>query len=250
MHRCAGAAADVVESRTAYTVVAEDLKRQILNGALSPGTRLPSDGDLRETYGVGQSTIREALRTLASEHLVRSVRGVNGGSFVTIPTVGHLGSQLEVGVTLLASADSISLDNLMEIRHITEVPAVGYAASRRTGEDIENLRSSDPSLNSEKSSFTDHSTFHQRIVEAAHNPLLEVVTIPLFNAIQNVVGEANAAKNIGESVSDDHSAIFDAIVRGDSMSAMALMRTHLDSVSAYYRSLEMLSSAQGGPGAE
>lgn len=227
----------MVESRTAYAVVAEDLKQQILNGKLSPGSRLPIDADLREIYGVGQSTIREALRTLSSEHLVRSVRGVNGGSFVTIPTVGNLGSQLEVGVTLLASAESISLDNLMEIRHITEVPAAGYAASRRTDDDLDNLRSSDPSLNSEESSFPKHSMFHQRIVEASHNPLLEVVTIPLFNALQNIVGDANAAKYIGGTVSDDHSAIFDAIARRDAMAAMSLMRTHLDTISAYYKSL-------------
>ncbi|MFP3359524.1 FCD domain-containing protein, partial [Planococcus sp. SIMBA_143] len=59
---------------------------------------------------------------------------------------------------------------------------------------------------------------------------------PLFNALQNIVGEANAAANIGTSVSHDHSALFDAIVRRDSMAAMSLMRQHLDSVSEYYRS--------------
>lgn len=226
----------MVESKTAYAVVAEKIRRNILDGTFAPGSRLPSDADLRETYAVGQSTIREALRTLSSEHLVKSVRGVNGGTFVTIPTVGHLGSQLEVGVTLLATSDSISIDDLMEIRHITEVPAAGYAASRRTDDDLEKLRNSDPSLRSEESSFSSHSTFHQQIVEAAHNPLLEVVTIPLFNALQNIVGEANAAANIGTSVSHDHSALFDAIVRRDSMAAMSLMRQHLDSVSEYYRS--------------
>lgn len=188
---------------------------------------------------MGQSTIREALRTLASEHLVKSVRGVNGGTFVTTPTVGHLGSQLELGVTLLASTESISIDNLMEIRHITEVPAAGYAASRRSDDDLDKLRSSDPSLHSEESSFSSHSTFHQQIVEAAHNPLLEVVTIPLFNALQNIVGEANAATNIGTSVSHDHSGLFDAITQRNSMAAMALMRQHLDTVSEYYRSLEL-----------
>lgn len=228
----------MVESKTAYSVVAAELRRQILDGTFIPGSRLPSDGQLRETFAVGQSTIREALRTLSSEHLVRSVRGVNGGTFVTIPTVGHLGSQLEIGVTLLASADSISIDNLMEIRHITEVPAVGFAASRRTDEDLERLRNSDPSLRSEESSFSSHSTFHQQIVEASHNPLLEVVTIPLFNALQNVVGDANAAANIGSTVSHDHSALFEAIVDRDSMAAMTLMRRHLDTVSAYYQSFD------------
>ncbi|MFC3242253.1 winged helix-turn-helix domain-containing protein [Gordonia humi] len=73
------AESDSADRRPAYAVVADGLRDRILAGDLKPGTRLPVDADLRAEFGVGQSTVREAIRTLASENLVRTVRGATGG---------------------------------------------------------------------------------------------------------------------------------------------------------------------------
>nr|WP_231896074.1 winged helix-turn-helix domain-containing protein [Gordonia sp. LAM0048] len=65
--------------------MADALRVRILAGELTPGTRLPPDTELRAEFGVGQSTVREAIRSLASENLVHTTRGVTGGTFLLRP---------------------------------------------------------------------------------------------------------------------------------------------------------------------
>ena len=65
--------------RPAYRQVADELRTQILAGALPAGTRLPNEAELGRAFGVSRSTAREALRVLSSQHLVETHRGVQGG---------------------------------------------------------------------------------------------------------------------------------------------------------------------------
>ncbi|WP_326687486.1 GntR family transcriptional regulator [Streptomyces sp. NBC_01795] len=61
--------------------VARILGREIRGGALRAGSRLPGEHALTERFSVSRSTVREALRTLADEGLVRTHPGI--GSFVS-----------------------------------------------------------------------------------------------------------------------------------------------------------------------
>lgn len=67
--------------------VAEQLRRQILSdigtGALTPGSRLGSERELAEHYGVSRATLRQVLAALAEAGLVRRVAGRAGGTFVS-----------------------------------------------------------------------------------------------------------------------------------------------------------------------
>ena len=58
-----------------YLAIAEDLRRQIVSGALAPGTVLPSESDLSGSYGVSRVTVRKALDVLRDEGLVASRQG-------------------------------------------------------------------------------------------------------------------------------------------------------------------------------
>src|ERR1700733_7260276 len=75
-------------SRSGYStwrLIAEELRRDIVGGAQAPGTRLPSEGELAERFGVHRNTVRQAVAALAAEHLVVSRRG--SGTFVAEHTV-------------------------------------------------------------------------------------------------------------------------------------------------------------------
>ena len=128
------------KSGPAYAVLAARLRERILSGDLQPGERLPGDAELTAEFGVGRSTIREALRSLASQNLIHTTRGVTGGSFVATPSVGHISEHLETGVALMTAAETVTVDQLMEVRNLMEVPAAGLAAFRRTEEDLAQLR--------------------------------------------------------------------------------------------------------------
>jgi GntR family transcriptional repressor for pyruvate dehydrogenase complex len=71
--------------RPAYRQVADELRNQIVAGLLPAGHRLPNEAELSRAFGVSRSTVREALRVLTSQHLIETLRGVRGGSFVAAP---------------------------------------------------------------------------------------------------------------------------------------------------------------------
>lgn len=61
--------------RPAYLQVADDLRASIFQGRFTPGTRLPSYGTLMKQYGVSITVIRNAIRELGTESLVRTHQG-------------------------------------------------------------------------------------------------------------------------------------------------------------------------------
>ncbi|WP_136610670.1 phosphonate metabolism transcriptional regulator PhnF [Sinomonas albida] len=68
-----------------WRLIAEELRRQIVDGASAPGTKLPSENDLAERFGVHRNTVRQAIAALTAEQLVVSRRG--SGTFVADHTV-------------------------------------------------------------------------------------------------------------------------------------------------------------------
>jgi len=65
----------------AYQRIAADFRARIMSGALSPGEMLPSESELRETYGVSNTVVRNAILILKAEGLVTGRQG--SGVFVT-----------------------------------------------------------------------------------------------------------------------------------------------------------------------
>src|SRR5437773_12556446 len=76
--------------REAFGQVADQLRDLIASGALLPGQRLPTEVELGAEFGVSRATVREALRLLAAHNLIRTAKGVGGGSYVNVPTVAHV----------------------------------------------------------------------------------------------------------------------------------------------------------------
>lgn len=74
-----------------YRQLARLLRDRINAGEYAPGQRLPSEGRLGQIYGYGRTTVREALRVLKAEGIVRTVTGsgsyVRGGQEVTMVRV-------------------------------------------------------------------------------------------------------------------------------------------------------------------
>ncbi|WP_409469039.1 GntR family transcriptional regulator [Streptomyces sp. HC307] len=63
-----------------YRQIADDLRRQIEDGTIPPGRRIPSMVELEQTYGVARDTLRKATQVLKDEGLVETVTGM--GIFV------------------------------------------------------------------------------------------------------------------------------------------------------------------------
>src|SRR3954468_11719481 len=103
----AGARAALAVSRLqpAYQQVADQLRALIISGELVAGDRLPPEGELGASFGVSRSTVREALRSLASQGLIETTRGTTGGTFVTRIKPAAVTSYLETSIGLMSGTE-------------------------------------------------------------------------------------------------------------------------------------------------
>jgi GntR family transcriptional regulator, phosphonate transport system regulatory protein len=70
---------------SAWRLIAEELRQEIIGGKRAPGAKLPSEGELAHRFGVHRNTVRQAVAALAADHLIVSRRG--SGTFVAEHTV-------------------------------------------------------------------------------------------------------------------------------------------------------------------
>jgi len=216
-------------SRPAYESVAARLREQILGGELAPGDRLPTEPELSARYGVSRSTVREALRVLSSQNLVETTRGVSGGSFVVHPRAEHVRDYLEVTLGLLAVGEQVSVEALLEVRDLLEVPAAGLAAQRATPAQIEDMRATllDPGTVESARMHECNHRFHALLVAAAGNPLLEVVAQPVFRTLVTRFARGEAEQEFWSAIVQDHEHILAAVEAGEPEQAQKLTREHL-----------------------
>jgi DNA-binding FadR family transcriptional regulator len=173
--------------------------------------------------------VREALRLLASQHLIITTRGVAGGSFVVHPSPAQLSETIATGLSLMQASSLVRLEDIIEARAMVEVPVTGLAARRRTAEDLEALRATlfDPGAAEFDTMMVAHPRFHAAIADACGNPLLTLVTKPLHS----VANFRDALLRFGPAfwvdVDRDHRAILAAVLSGDSAEAEAAAALHL-----------------------
>src|SRR5579859_6660669 len=122
----------VLKRETLADRLLTQLRRQILSGALAPGQRLPSEQDLSLAFGVGRTTVREALGGLIASGFAARQRN-------RLVVTGHawLGTE-DVNFATLAA--SISVRAVYETRKLFEVKAVELAAELWTRDDLADLR--------------------------------------------------------------------------------------------------------------
>ena len=228
------------DTNPAYSRVANELRRLILDGELIPGEQLPVEADLAERFGVSRSTVREALRSLTTQNLAVTVRGVSGGTFVSRPDPDQVSDSLTTGLGFLTVAEELTVAELMQARELLEVPAAGSAARNRTAEQLERILGSLPARpgSDVAPTFDVNRGFHIRIVEAAGNRLLEVMTRPIFYVLQTRFLRDAAPKLFWRQVDTEHRRIADAIERGDPEVAAAEMAEHLAHLHATYTKID------------
>lgn len=216
----------------AYQVLADALRARILAGELRPGEKLPVEPELSAQYGVSRSTAREALRVLASQNLITTMRGVSGGSFVAHPNPEQISGYLQASLRLLAKADDLSFAQLAEARDMLEVPAAGLAAKRRTPVQLEQLRGTlfESATTSAAQAVELNKEFHYVLMRATGSPLVEVLTRPVFDVIYEQVITFDAPPDYWPSLEGDHEAIFAAVAAQDAISAREATRLHLAKV--------------------
>ncbi|HEV7973137.1 FadR/GntR family transcriptional regulator [Amycolatopsis sp.] len=196
------------------------LRTAIESGTYEVGDKLPSETALSEELEVSRSVIREALRGLQALGLTESKTGK--GTFVTA-----------TGPAENPIFGPYSARDLFEVRRHVEIPAAGYAARRRTADDLDLLAHLLERMHRE----TDNtawvaldSLFHITVAQASGNPVFGKVIEEIRDALAKQSSFLNQLGDRRERSDNEHRRILTAIADGSEHEAVAAMSAHLDHV--------------------
>jgi DNA-binding FadR family transcriptional regulator len=217
---------------TAYQLLAEDIRADITSGRLRPGDRLPTEPQLCMRSGLSRSTVREALRLLASQHLIVTTRGVTGGSFVAHPSPHQLAETLSTGVSMLLNTATVSVTELLEVRGMLEVPLAGFAATGRTDEHLATIEAAmfDPHRDTLDEMLAANREFHRAVANATGNALLELMAVPLYRVTneRQLVRDTPTPPDFWVCLDSHHRQILRCIAARDADGARAAAAVHVD----------------------
>ncbi len=176
----------ILDGRPSYTVlsaprqIAAAIKREILEGTLKPGDRLPSESRLAELFGVSRPTVRAALQELSSAGTVVVQRGRGGGYRVSAFSLDSLQTTVTEFIALSLVVEALTPQQFMEVRRELELLSAESAAHRRTAEQLERLEEIEGRIRTAtrdpgedpRHSFELDLEFHRLLSEAANNPLV------------------------------------------------------------------------------
>ena len=132
----------------------------------TPGSKLPSELELAETFGVSRTSIREVLKALAHSGVLEAHPG--RGTFLSASA-----EEIVSGTTLTAAMFSeYPYTELIEVRRLLEGQAVYWATERATPEDIDRLEDILKGGERGETSYEVHDKFHTAIVAMSGNKLL------------------------------------------------------------------------------
>jgi GntR family transcriptional regulator, transcriptional repressor for pyruvate dehydrogenase complex len=223
--------AEPIARQKTYELVAERLVGMIGEGALRPGDTLATERELTERFAVGRSSVREALRMLESQGVIR---GASGSSFVVAEAMNPLNSSLRL---LFALDGRTGLRDLFELRRILECEAAALAAERKRPEDLTEMDAATEEMaralaaDGRAEGFIDADLrFHLAVADATGNRLV----VHSMHAVRDVLRRALLTiyriPRSPESAVGEHRKIRDAIAAGDADRARDEMRGHLDRV--------------------
>lgn len=225
-----------IETEKGHEIVSRILLERIKGEELLPGDKLPSVVDLSQSFGVGRSTIREALSALKAMGWLDIRHG--GGTFVskTLPAAEQHGAG-----SLFREAES--LREILEVRKVLEAGTAELAASRRTEEDLVKLEAildrmeraalHNDTAESERADVD----FHTAIGAASHNSLLNELMSSLTQRLTETIGRTRELwfyreQSTSIRLLDEHRAIYDAIAASDAELSVQRLQEHLSKVDA------------------
>ena len=214
-------------------VLASELRKRILNGALQPGMSLPAERDLVAQTGLSRGSVREALRTLEAEHLVTTRPGRHGGSVARQPGDDLLAKY----VGLFVQGRGVQLRALLQTRDAVEPTLAALAAANRSAEELQALvdvtRAVEDAFDDVPLFLSENVKWHCSIAAASHNELLRAFMVAISNLVYQATSIDNfATDDIRKIVIEAHRRILDAIVAQDADAARRRMARHLAAVTA------------------
>ncbi len=206
------------KGKTAIGEVYASLRQEILNGELDPGSRLQIER-LRKHYGVGSSTVREALSRLLVENLV-TTEGQRGFRVAPV-SIEDFRQIVRMRALLESAALKESIENgsdewegnLVAAHHRLAKVEKAIAAGAANSVDEWEAR---------------NRQFHDALYAACDNRWLQNFRAILYNQSVRYLRISMVRQTIPRDVRNEHQLIFDAAINRDKAEAERLIRAHIE----------------------
>ncbi|GAA3274074.1 MULTISPECIES: FadR/GntR family transcriptional regulator [Dactylosporangium] len=210
--------------------VTAELVQRIVRGVHPPGTPLPPEPALCETFAVSRTVIREAVKVLQEKGLVQVRQG--SGTVVTAPSKWNMLDELVLGASVAEDESLAILDDLVVTRRLLESDMANVAARLADEPTVERLRATvarmDELVDDHVAYEEQDRVFHDAIMEASGNRIARAVVKALVSQVLHTaryVGRTDRSLCIASNLG--HRRIYERIAAGDPDGAAAAMFDHI-----------------------
>lgn len=204
-------------------ITAEKIIHLIKEQNLAPGGKLPTEYELATLFAVGRSTIREAVRALASRNILIIRQGA--GTFVS--NKGGISND-PLGLSLLDNDISLALD-MLDFRLIVEPETAALAAAYATEECCGRINSAcdicEELIRQRRPYHKEDADFHEAVAMASGNKIIvKIMQVIHASILKNIFVTSDSLR---ENTIVFHRQVARALCESDVMGARAAMYMHL-----------------------
>jgi GntR family transcriptional regulator, transcriptional repressor for pyruvate dehydrogenase complex len=223
---------DIFHNLTSQTL-SQKIERTIENAIrekkLTLGSKLPTEREMCESFGVSRTALREALRRLSARGLINIKKG--SGMYVSEINIEDAIKSLNLYYDL--KFDKNLLTQIIEVRMLFEPEIAKLAATNRTEQHVAELRKNLDDFekcnpdNTQKEADLDNK-FHLSITKSTANPIMQITMEPIYSLLPRMRSYIYA--NIeGEKAHtlQSHKELLAAIAEKDGERAYLIMKKHL-----------------------
>ena len=216
--------------------IVERLLSEIRSGFYPPDSKLPSERELTERFGVGRSAIREALQMLQRMGVITIAHGERAR--VAEPTARTVIDQIGVTAQHVLVTSPQTLEQLKQARLFFEVGMVEMAARNATAADVERLEAAIEDhaahLYDVEKFFAKDMVFHRIIAGMSGNPIYVAVSQAMLEWLSKFYRDLVRAPGVEKLTISEHREISKAIRKRDPKRAAKAMTAHLNRANKLY----------------
>ncbi|MBS6600663.1 MAG: FadR/GntR family transcriptional regulator [Clostridium sp.] len=205
--------------------VADDILSMItIEKKFMPGEKLPNENELSEELKISRTTLREAIRILATNGILEIQRGK--GTFVKKDFKGDNIEEISSLSKIKANAK-----DLYEMRLIFEPEAAYLAVERASDAEIKRILSLGEEIEEYIKLGKDRTeieqAFHKSIAKATHNEFMNKLMPVIYQAIDKGVALSEKKETAVKDTITDHRMIMDFIKNRNAEGAKSAMKIHI-----------------------
>lgn len=217
----------------AAIVIAEEIVHKISQNGYVPGTKLPTEREMLEEYGVGRGTLRESLRFLEMNGVITMKPGPGGGPFTAQPDARDLAGTL----ALFLQIHRTPFRAIVEVRMDIEPIIAKLAATNATPDALRNIQRyvemMRTNLENESMFLEANDGFHNAVAQASGNPVFALLIGSLHWITDGSPLGVDYPEDRREAVLGAHERVYEAIAGGDAEGAQSAMANHIKEFDRY-----------------